>query len=89
MLGELNGGQFSQALCPSKTSQTDGVLKTIVFTKADGNDVDVGDAVQAGYQIDLFNGGRTESGLQAVLLNQHTKAEINSIHKQCNKFIKK
>ncbi|MGF6916512.1 hypothetical protein [Paraburkholderia sp. 40] len=87
MLAELNGGQFSQALCPSKTNQTDGVMKTIVFTKADGGDVDVGDAVEAGYQIDLFNGGRTESDLKAVLLNPHTKAEINSIHKQCNTFI--
>jgi hypothetical protein len=87
MLAELVGGQFSQALCPSKTTQTDGVMKTIVFTKADGDEVFVGDAVQAGYQIDLFSGGRTESGLKAVVLNQSTKAEINSIHKKCNKFI--
>ncbi|NPT56343.1 hypothetical protein [Paraburkholderia elongata] len=94
MLGELQGGQFSRTLCPGTNTanpQTDGVMKTIVFTKADadGDNVDVGDAVEAGYQIDLFGSGRTESDLKAVILNHHTTAEITSIHRQCNKFIKK
>jgi hypothetical protein len=46
-----------------------------------------------GYQIDFFGGNedrnevRTESDLKAVVLNPHTLAEINSIHKQCNSFI--
>jgi hypothetical protein len=92
MLAELQGGQFSRTLCPGTNAanpQTDGVLKTIVFTKAEGADVDIGDAVQAGYQIDLFGTGRTAADLKAVVLNTHTMAEITSIHRQCNKFIKK
>lgn len=93
MKGEQAGGQFDTHRCPGvllkkSNPQTDGVMKTIVFTKANGDVVDVGDAVQAGYQIDFFGSGRTESDLKAVVLNQSTKSEINSIHKQCNSFIK-
>ncbi|MEX3786506.1 hypothetical protein [Paraburkholderia sp. BR14374] len=92
MLGELLGGQFSRRLCPGTNTanpQTDGVMKTIVFTRAEGDVVDFGDAVEAGYQIDLFGSGRAESDLKAVLLNPHTQSEITSIHRQCNKFISK
>ncbi|QCP48281.1 hypothetical protein FAZ95_03200 [Trinickia violacea] len=89
MLGELQGGQFSRKLCPGTNAtnpQTDGVMKTIVFTSGSANTVYVGDAVQAGYQIDLFGGGRTEADLKAVVLNQNTQNEINSIHQQCAAF---
>jgi hypothetical protein len=90
MLGELQGGQFSRTLCPGTNAanpQTDGVMKTTVFTSATGNTVTIGDAVQAGYQIDLFGGTRTEADLKAVVLNQSTMSEIGSIHQQCNAFI--
>jgi hypothetical protein len=92
MLGELQGGQFSRTLCPATSAanpQTDGTMKTIVFTEGENNSVEIGDAVQADYQIDLFGSSRTESDLKAVTLNGNTRSEINSIHKQCNKFIKK
>ncbi|MGF6998361.1 hypothetical protein [Paraburkholderia sp. GAS32] len=91
MAGELLGGQFSRRLCPGTNSanpQTDGVMKTIVFTKSNGDDVEVGDAVEAGYQIDVFGSSRTEADLKAVVLNHHTTDEITSIHRQCVKFIK-
>jgi hypothetical protein len=89
MLGEKQGGQFSTKLCPT---QTDGAMKTIVFTGVDsnGNPV-IGDALQAGYQIDLFGGVgalRTEADLKAVAPNEATAAEINAIHKACVMFIK-
>jgi len=90
MIGEQLGGQFSTALCPGSAAnaQTDGILKTIVFTKAkpDGK-VDIEEAVEAGYQIDVFPGGRTESALKAVLLNDETNEEIQAIHNACNTFI--
>jgi len=43
MLGEQQANIFSTKLCPT---QTDGVLKSIVFTSAD--QIGKGDAVQAG-----------------------------------------
>jgi hypothetical protein len=91
MLGEQLGGQFSTALCHGTPTnpQTDGILKTIVFTNAKSEDgkVQIGDAVQAGYQVDIFQGGRTASDLKAVDLNDHTEAEIQKIHGLCSKFI--
>lgn len=84
MLGELAGGQFSRALCPT---QTDGVMKTIVFKPIINSNFDIGNAVQAGYQIDLSGGSRTEAGLKAVVLNPDTMSEITSLHQQCVKFI--
>jgi hypothetical protein len=52
MLGEKQGGQFSTKLCPT---QTEGVLKSIVFTGKDVNGkIIVGDALQAGVQIHIF-----------------------------------
>lgn len=91
MLAEQMGGQFSTALCHGTPTnpQTDGVMKTIVFTKAKGDDgeVEIGDAVQAGYQVDIFPAGRTESDLKAVGLNDQTEAEIQKIHQLCSKFI--
>jgi hypothetical protein len=46
-------------------------MKTIVFLKedADHDDVVLGGAVQAGYQIDFFPGGRNQSSLLAVPIN--------------------
>ena len=54
MVGEKHGGQFSTKLCPT---QTEGIMKTIVYVgkSSDGN-VIVGDALQAGFQIDFFRG---------------------------------
>ena len=82
MLGEKQGGQFSTTLCPT---QTEGVLKSIVFTRKDGNgNINVGDALQAGVQIHIFGEAaqersdsdlqreskpRSESNPQAVTIN--------------------
>ena len=89
MLGEKQGGFFSTDTnhCPT---QTDGTMKTIVFTSKFPGEVKIDDALQAGYQIDVFGrgAGRTEAGLLAVAINEETRAEIQDIHKQCNKFIK-
>src|SRR6516165_7254570 len=90
MLGEQQGGSFSTQLCPT---QTEGVLKSIVFTKVDkkGNIV-VDDALQAGVQIHIVGsspGERSESNLQGVTVNDATKQEMNQIHQQCVKFLGK
>ena len=72
MIAEQMGGQFSTAMCHSTltNAQTDGILKTIVFTKSKGDGkVEIEDAVDAGYQIYVFPDGRTESDLKAVQLN--------------------
>ena len=85
MLGEKQGNLFSTTLCPT---QTEGVLKSIVFTSAD--QIGKGDAVQAGVQIHIFGsspGQRSESNLQGVTINGSTLQEMNDIHKQCVKFI--
>ena len=85
MLAEEQGGQFSRKLCPT---QTEGVLKSIVFTSADK--IGVGDAQQAGVQIHLFGSGptqRSESNLQGVTINPTTTREMNEIHQQCVRFI--
>ena len=87
MLGEEQGGQFSTKLCPT---QTEGILKSIVFTKVDDDEIVVGDAVQAGVQIHIFGGAadkRSESNLQGVTINRATLREMNAIHQQCVKFI--
>jgi hypothetical protein len=84
MLGEQQGKLFSTKLCPNAT---DGAMKTIVFT-AGGSPVTIGNALQAGYQIGLFGGGRTESPLLAVGINDATTADINTnIHVPCAKFL--
>ena len=88
MLGEQQGGQFSTKLCPT---QTDGTMKTIVFTSKPREPVKIDSALQAGYQIDIFGkgSGRTEAGLLSVPITDSTRAEIQNIHQLCNKFIKK
>jgi hypothetical protein len=88
MLGEEQGKLFSTKLCPT---QTEGVLKSIVFTGVgnDGNIV-VGDALQAGIQVHIFGsapGERSESNLQGVTINPTTTAEMNQIHKKCVGFL--
>jgi hypothetical protein len=85
MLGEQQGGSFSTKLCPT---QTEGVLKSIVFTGLDkkGN-IDVDDALQAGVQIHIFGSQRSESNLQGVTVNDSTKKEMNQIHQQCVGFL--
>ena len=87
MLGEQQSKPplFSTALCPT---QTEGVLKSIVFTSAD--QIGKGDAVQAGVQIHIFGsspGQRSESNLQGVSINPTTVTEMKNIHTQCVAFI--
>jgi len=88
MLGEQQGGLFSTALCPT---QTEGVLKSIVFTSPPKNpDIVVGDALQAGIQIHIFGnapGQSSESNLQGVTINASTTREMNAIHGKCAKFL--
>jgi hypothetical protein len=87
MLGEKAGGLFSTALCPA---QTEGALKSIVFTSAGSSGIVVGDALQAGVQIHIFGSGpgqRSESNLQGVTINATTTAEMNSIHLACARFL--
>lgn len=88
MAGELAGGQLIPN-CQNQdgTKATDGVMKTIVFINEKNGQVNIGDALQAGYQVNIFSGGRTESDLKAVGLNDSTITEINTIHQQCKKFI--
>jgi hypothetical protein len=85
MLGEKQGQLFSTTLCPT---QTEGVLKSIVFTSPDKIGVD--DALQAGVQIHIFGSSpaqRSESNLQAVTINASTTREMKNIHKQCGDFL--
>jgi hypothetical protein len=100
MIGEEHEGLFSKTLCPT---QTEGVMKTIVFSKKGGDGkVVIGDALQAGFQIDFFGrasdddtgdddtqhqGRRAEADLKAVDLNASTRDEIQKIHQSCVKFI--
>ena len=86
MLGEKQGGQFSTTLCPT---QTEGELKSIVFTNADKhkNTIDIGDAQQGGVQIHVFGGNRSESNMQGVTINPTTLREMNEIHAKCVGFI--
>ena len=96
MLGEKQAKIFSTALCPK---QTEGELKSIVFTGVDNGNVVVGDALQAGIQIHIFAsaqgeesdsntpGEKSESNLQGVTINAATTREMNNIHQQCVKFI--
>jgi len=86
MLAEKQSNIFSTKLCPT---QTEGVLKSIVFTSADKIGAD--GALQAGVQIHIFGsspGQRSESNLQGVSINPTTVIEMNNIHKQCDNFIK-
>jgi hypothetical protein len=87
MLGEKQGNLFSTTLCPT---QTEGVLKSIVFTSAD--QIGQGGAVQAGVQIHIFGsspGQRSESNLQGVTINPTTVTEMKNIHAQCVTFLGK
>jgi hypothetical protein len=73
------------------------VLKTIVFEGKDSSGrVIIGNALQAGYQVDILgqvpgtSGPVTvaaEAGLAAVPINNETVEEIQAIHKACVKFI--
>jgi hypothetical protein len=91
MLGEKQGGLFSTQLSPT---QTDGTMKTIVFPKGKpGPTSPPGDELEAGYQIDLFGGGRTEAPLLAVpifngtAINQGVSGEITAVHDACDAFL--
>jgi hypothetical protein len=88
MLGERQGGSFSTKLCPA---QTEGVLKSIVFTNLDSSgSIVVGDALQAGVQIHMFGSAaeqRSESNLQGVTINNTTTREMNKIHRHCVRFL--
>jgi hypothetical protein len=88
MLGEEQGKLFSTQLCPT---QTEGVLKSIVFTRVNKNgNIVVDDALQAGIQVHIFGSApqqRSESNLQGITLNDATEQEMNQIHKQCVGFL--
>jgi hypothetical protein len=92
MLGEKQADLFSTKLCPT---QTEGVLKSIVFTSVENGNIVVGDALQAGVQIHLFGSSsgaesetnRSESNLQGVTINATTIREMNKIHQQCVRFL--
>jgi hypothetical protein len=67
-------------------------MKTIVFTSTDGGKTisSLADALQAGYQIDLFGGVeaiRTESPLLAVPITDATTDEVRLIHAACSGFV--
>ena len=88
MLGEsqLSPPTFDRKQCP--TPHNEGTMKTIVFLKEDKqHNVILGGALQAGYQIDFFPGGRTQSSLLAVPVNKVARDEIQSIHRACNGFL--
>lgn len=88
MLGEsqLSPPTFDRKLCASPHNE--GTMKTIVFVREDSHhNVILGGALQTGYQIDLFPGGRTQSSLLAVPVGKVTREEIQSIHKACNGFL--
>jgi hypothetical protein len=85
------GGLFSTQLSPTRT---DGTMKTIVFPKGKpGPTSPPGDELEAGYQIDLFGGGRTEAPLLAVpifngtAINQGVSGEITAVHDACDAFL--
>jgi hypothetical protein len=83
MLAEQQGGQFSKSLCPT---QTDGVMKSIVFESATSIGADR--ALQAGVQIHVAGQSqRTESDLSAVPITPTTVTEMSDIHSQCVRFI--
>jgi hypothetical protein len=87
MLAEKEGSLFSTALCPT---QTEGELKSIVFTGVDNGSIVIGDALQAGIQVHIFGSApteRSESNLQGVTINSSTTSEMNHIHEQCVGFI--
>ena len=88
MLAEKQGAQFSTTLC---STQTEGELKSIVFTGIDKDKdaIDIGDAVQGGVQIHIFGGNRSESNMQGVTINRTTVREMNEIHTKCMAFIGK
>src|SRR5262249_42075970 len=72
MVAEQQGGQFSRSLCPT---QTDGVLKSIVFESATSIGTD--GALQAGLEIHTAGSSlRTESDLDAVPVNATTTTEM-------------
>lgn len=100
MQAEVEGGQFSRSLCPT---QTEGPMKTLVYTGSASGPITFNDATQAGYQIDVFSRVSTKhdhdtddqgheaemstSPLLAINLNDHTKAEAQAVHALCNGFI--
>jgi hypothetical protein len=84
MLGEQQGGQFSTKLCPN---QTDGALKSIVFVPSTSPAFGTDGALQAGLEIHIGGGQRTESDLNAVPVTTKTILEMRRIHAQCVKFI--
>jgi hypothetical protein len=89
MRGEEQAGLFSRTLCPT---QTEGELKSIVFTSSPAVDtITVGDALQAGIQIHISVFGsapplRSESNLQGVPMNASTMRDMNTIHQKCLAF---
>jgi len=90
MRGEEQAKLLSRTYCPSTTTQTDGMMKAIVFQKH-GKHFCLGDAVLTGLQIhmNVTNSPqfRAETGLIKVRINQATLEEIKTIHEQCLEFL--
>lgn len=85
MRAEQQGGQFSTRLCPT---QTDGVLKSIVFVPASKPAFGTDGALQAGLQIHIGDQEeRTESDLDAVPVTPTTITEMSHIHALCVSFV--
>jgi hypothetical protein len=77
MLGEtqLSPPTLDRKLCPSPHNE--GTMKTIVFLKEDKqHNAVLGGALQTGYQVDFFPGGRTQSSLLAVPVSKVVREEI-------------
>lgn len=84
MIAEKQGGQFSKSLCPN---QTDGTMKSLVFVPAASPAFGTDGALQAGVQIHVGGGKRTESDLDAVPVTATTTTEMSDLHAQCVAFI--
>lgn len=83
MLAEQQGGRFSTGLCPNQTDGTKSIVSVPAASPAFGTD----GALQAGLEIHIGGGQRTESDLDAVPVTPTTTSEMSSIHARCVGFI--
>ena len=76
----------------SAPPRTDGTMKAIVFPKTQSEPTSPPE-LQAGYQIDLFGGGRIEAPVLAIpifnstAINQGVSGEITAVHTACVGFL--
>ncbi len=81
MSGEKRDGFLA---CPDATA-THGTMKSIVLVQK-GRFLFLDDALQIGFQIHLYPGGRTEAGMKAIPVTHNTFEEIVKIHYSCKNF---